>query len=406
MISIEEALQYICKTVAPIGTEVVSLENATGRVLSKAVCTDVNSPPHSKSVMDGFAVIADDIEKGKPLSVIETVPAGAVPTKNVVPGTATRIMTGAPIPEGADAVVMIEQTAFDQDSQQVTIQLDSIAVGQHIMNKSSSMTVGDKVFSEGHQIRPQDIGLLAESGAAQVDVFRQPSIAVMATGDELVSCDQFPGPGMIRNSNGPMLVSLARQQTNSIIDLGVGRDDRDQLREKVSQGLECDFLIMSGGVSAGILDLVPEILTELGVRQVFHKVAIKPGKPIWFGALTTDGQTRYVFGLPGNPVSSLVGFNVFVRAALACQVGGSVAQPERIGVATLTADHEIRGNRRTYWPVHTKWQGEQWMATPVEWRGSSDMRALGKANGLAIFDPEIGSLFSSGTRVQILSLEN
>lgn len=406
MIPIDEALQLIEDRVGLAPTEQVALANTTGRVLAQPVLTDIDSPPHSKSVMDGFAVIAADVASGRVLDVVETVPAGAVPTRKVETGQATRIMTGAPIPEGADAVVMIECTEFDEAGRRVTIQLDSLTAGQHVMEKASAMKCGDEVFPVGHRVRPQDVGLLAESGAANVEAFQQPSIAVLPTGDELVEYDQFPGPGMIRNSNGPMLVSLASQQTDKVLDLGVGLDDREALRAKVIEGLKNDFLILSGGVSAGMLDLVPEILAEQGVDQVFHQVRVKPGKPIWFGVHQSDTGARFVFGLPGNPVSSLVGFNLFVRAALERRVGRDIWQPERHGIADLTEFHEVRGNRTTYWPVRTFWSDGRMMAEPIVWRGSSDMRALGQANGLAILEPDSGSQFDAGSSIRVLHLNS
>lgn len=404
MIPIDQALNLIQQTIQPADRETVSLGDATGRVLAEPVTTDIDSPPHHKSVMDGFAVKASDISNGATLSVVETVTAGEVPTRSIESGMATRIMTGAPIPDGADAVVMIEQTEYDDARQSVQFNLDSLTPGHHVMARASAMRAGDEVLPAGHTVRPQDIGLLAESGAATVTTFTQPSISVLPTGDELVSCDQFPGPGMIRNSNGPMLLSLARAQSNDVTDLGVGRDNREELAEKVSQGLQSDFLILSGGVSAGMLDLVPEILTGQKVEEVFHKVAVKPGKPIWFGVRQQNGRSQYVFGLPGNPVSSLVGFNVFVRAALAARMGQDVHQSSRLRHATLTGDHQVRGNRKTYWPVHANWSADPVTATPVNWRGSSDMRALGHANGLGIFDVSDGGNFTSGSRIQVMSL--
>jgi molybdopterin molybdotransferase len=405
MITIEQALKLIGETIQLALTEKVSLESAPGRVSSQPVRTDIDSPPHDKSVMDGFAVIAADVKLGKHLQVIETVPAGAVPTQTVVTGTATRIMTGAPLPQGADAVVMVELTEFDEANQSVKINLESLKSQHHVMTQASAMAKGDEVFANGHRFRAQDVGLLAECGASQVEVFAQPSIAVLPTGDELVGCDQFPGPGMIRNSNGPMLLSLARQQTSLVRDLGVGLDDRISLSEKVAAGLQSDFLVLSGGVSAGILDLVPSILKEQGVEEVFHKVAVKPGKPIWFGVKRGEDRDRYVFGLPGNPVSSLVGFNLFARAALAAHRGGDLEQKVRYVPAKLAQDHEIRGNRVTYWPVEISKVGSELMATPIDWRGSSDMRALGRSNGLAVFDPVRGSRFEAGDFVDVLRLE-
>ena len=404
MNSIKEALGLIKAQVGLGKTEQIPLSHAVSRTLASDISTDIDSPPHDKSVMDGFAVKASDVKNGVQLNVLETIVAGSVPTVPVSSGTASRIMTGAPLPEGADAVVMIEQTEFDSMNDSVVIELDSLRSGHHVMNRASAMAKGDTVFSAGHVIRPQDIGLLAECGAAAVKVYAEPTIAILPTGDELVSCDQFPGPGMIRNSNGPMLMSLARAESSLVTDLGVGRDDRDALEEKVIEGLQHDFLILSGGVSAGLLDLVPEILTKQNVVEVFHKVAIKPGKPIWFGVRESENRRQFVFGLPGNPVSSLVGFNVFVRAALAIQRGFAAEQPCRYFSAELGADHEIRGNRVTFWPMKIEENGLKRIATPITWRGSSDLQALGHANGLGAFSPADASNFRKGETVKVMSL--
>ena len=408
MIPIKQAIQHIADNVQRGGTEKISLADSVGRVLAVDIKSDVDSPPHDKSIMDGFAVRAEDVAQGAELKVLETVPAGTVPKHEIVGGTATRIMTGAPLPKGADAVVMIEQTTYEEPQSPdveslVTLNLETIEPGRHVMNRASATSVGDTVMKAGHKVRPQDVGLLAECGAAELWVITQPSIAILPTGDELVSPDQKPGPGMIRNSNGPMLVSLARGQTENVIDLGVGRDNREQLSEKVQRGLQSDFLVLSGGVSAGMLDLVPDVLAEQNVTQVFHKVAVKPGKPIWFGVQKIDSHTCYVFGLPGNPVSSLVGFNLFVRAALAIVNGHDVNQPERLSHAVLATDHEVRGNRITYWPLRLEYSEVTRMAHPVTWRGSSDLRALGTTNGLGIFEP--GQKYEVGDKIPVMSLE-
>ncbi len=404
MLPIQEALQLIAKNVSPADSETVTLAHACYRVLASPVNSDIDSPPYNKSIMDGFAVVAADIENGVELNVLETVPAGSTPTQVVQPGTASRIMTGAPMPKGADAVIMIEQTDFDETANKVRILADESVAGKHVMMQAAAMATGETVLDSGHRIRPQDIGLLAECGAASVEVRKQPSLAVMPTGDELVDCSQFPGPGMIRNSNGPMLLALAAAQSDQVTDLGVGKDDRSDLSQKVARGLESNFLVLSGGVSAGMLDLVPEVLVEQGVQQVFHKVAVKPGKPVWFGIKESKDKKSYVFGLPGNPVSSLVCFNLFVRAAIEAWYGNGIEQSSRLSPAVLASDHEVRGNRTTYWPVTFSDSRDQRMVEPVSWRGSSDLRALGKADALGIFPVEDGPIFQKGSNILVMNL--
>jgi len=388
MISISEAFKLIQQTVKPMPIESVTLADSVDRVLAADVCSDVDSPPHDKSVMDGYAVMSQDIADGRrEFEVVETIAAGAWPRKELTTGCAARIMTGAPMPPGADAVVMIEQTESKEvdGRSRVTLQVEELKAGKHMMPKASNISVGETVFSTGHQIRPTDIGLLAETGAAAIQVFGNPEIAVLPTGDELVRCDEKPNQGLIRNSNGPMLVAMARSLGLQVQDLGIGRDNESELTRLISKGLESDVLLLSGGVSMGEFDLVPPILAKAGVEQVFHKVAVKPGKPIWFGVLNRPDRPTYVFGLPGNPVSSLVGFHLFVRTALRIMTGNKSIEPSSV-VAELSLAHEARGDRPTYWPG--RWvqdESAQRKFEPLQWQGSSDLTTLGQAEALAYF---------------------
>jgi molybdopterin molybdotransferase len=385
MISIEQATTLIDSTAEALPTEEISLSDAVGRVLAKEILADVDSPPHRKSVMDGFAVRSDEIKQDCKLSVIETVIAGGVPTKTVEAGQATRIMTGAPMPEGADAVVMIELTNFDEAAGQVTIQVDQIKPGHHAMDRGTNFQKGATIFEQGHRVRALDIGLLAEVGAANCLVYRRPRVAVLPTGNELVDCGVMPSDGQIRNSNGPMLASMLEHQGLEVSDLGIGLDEPNQLRSSIERGLEHDLLLLSGGVSAGTMDLVPTILNELGVEQVFHKVMVKPGKPIYFGVLRTNDRCTYVFGLPGNPVSSLVGCRLFVARAISILMGVDSIYPQAFKIA-LSKDHEARGNRPTYWPGRLVGSTTATrMAEPLNWNGSSDLMTLGTAEGLIAF---------------------
>lgn len=390
MIPISNAFDHIQATVKPQPSESATLSSAVGKRLATDVHSDMDSPPHNKSVMDGYAIRASDIHSGqRELNVVETIVAGSWPQKKVEPGCAARIMTGAPMPEGADCVVMIEKTTEIRDtgSHRVRIELTEIVEGHHMMRQAANFSCGDKVYEQGHQIQPSDIGLLAEVGQVAIEVYKPPTVAVLPTGDELVDANRLPGPAQIRNSNGPMLIAMNHALGLPVHALAVGRDDETQLRQLVETGLQNDILILSGGVSAGMLDLVPKVLTDCGVKEVFHKVAVKPGKPVWFGQRLQDGHRTYVFGLPGNPVSSLVGFHLFVRHAINCMFG----QPhrQRYRRAILTADHQTRGNRPTFWP------GKQILDTlvsrqvqPIPWNGSSDLRALGAADCLIHFPLE------------------
>jgi len=223
--------------------------------------------------------------------------------------------------------------------------------------------------------------VLAEIGRTAVEVYAQPPAAVMTSGNELVAPDQKPGPGQIRNSNNPMLVALARRAGAAAVDLGIARDEEADIRRLVDQGLRRDLLILSGGVSAGVLDLVPKVLADAGVQQVFHKVHLKPGKPLWFGAAERGDRTTLVFGLPGNPVSSLVCFELFVRAAIANMRGLSDSALPR-QAARLGQPHAQRGDRPVYFPGVLEATDELPVATPLPWQGSADLATLAGANCL------------------------
>lgn len=388
MIPIEDAYELLDNHVQPLPVETIALSDAVGRILAKDIKADVSSPPHDKSVMDGFAVRSADVAAGlKRLEVVEVVIAGDWPTRTVETGTATKIMTGAPLPEGADAVVMVEQTEpySSEGKNWVTLNVDSVAPEKHVLRCGVNFKKGQSVLPQGHLVRATDIGLLAEVGADSISARAKPTVAVLPTGNELVDCATTPGRGQIRNSNGPMLVAMAASLGLNVADLGVGRDDPDELRVLIEQGLEHDLLLLSGGVSAGTMDLVPGILQQLGVEQVFHKVQVKPGKPIWFGILKRGDKRTYVFGLPGNPVSSLVGFQLFVRFAIKKMMGGGASELAS-WVGELSEPHQTRGNRPTYWPSKCVDDGSSTRKfKPLVWRGSSDLFALGEAEGLIYF---------------------
>ena len=390
MISVDEAFDLIRQTVQPLAAEQSPLLQTVGRYLLDPVVADIASPPHDKSMMDGFAIRAADWSPEAEFEIGETIIAGAVPTQPLGPLQAARIMTGAPLPAGADAVVMVE-LADVKNEQTVSFQIDSIAAEKHVLRTGANFASGQKLFDAGHRVRPTDIGLLAEVGISQARVGGMPTIAVLPTGDELVSCAQTPGPGQIRNSNGPLLLSMLAASGLTATDLGIGRDNENDLTTKIKAGLQHDVLILSGGVSAGQKDLVPDVLKSLGVEQVFHKVKVKPGKPIWLGIRQPSGdrnQPTIVFGLPGNPVSSLVGYQLFVRCCLKILAGGGSQDPQPQW-ALLSCDHQTRGNRPTYWPGRMMVDNEcDRTVEPLNWNGSSDLLALGRADGLIFFSED------------------
>ena len=407
MITIAEALEKIAASTGPIGTEHVALEQLIRRRLAEPLLADIDSPPHDKSLMDGYAVRTADVARlPAELRVLETVTAGEVPKQVVTTGTATRVMTGAPIPTGADCVVMLENTVTVDSSDsnhRIRVERGQYSSGHHLLKRGRSMRTGERIFDRGHILRPHDLGLLAEIGQTQVLVFRRPAMAILSTGNELVPPESRPGAGCIRNSNGPMLAALARSSTREIRELGIVRDNLPELCDRIRAADSADVLVISGGVSEGLVDLVPAALQECGFKEVFHKVSIKPGKPIWFGVSEREGRRRWAFGLPGNPVSSLVCFEIFVRVALERLTGNSLTA-RTTHWARLGTTHAVRGPRPTWWPanlIHDPLGAA--VVHPLSWHGSSDLRCLGAADCLAFF-PAREESYNEGELVRVLPL--
>ncbi len=396
MLTVAEALSAILNEVGRFPSHRIALGDALGLVLAEDAVSDLDSPPFDKALMDGYAVRSSDLQSGVgPLRVIEEVLAGAVPQRHVGMGETTRIMTGAPIPAGADAVVQVEHSQLIQtnaDHQFVQLETAPLTVGRNVLKRGASTQAGERVLPAGRQLRAQELGCMAELGCDQVAVYRSPRVAVLATGNELVPVGTRPGPGQIRNSNETMLVSQLRQMGAEPVPLGVARDEPDELRRLIETGLKSDMLLLSGGVSAGKLDLVPGVLAAAGVRQIFHKVQIKPGQPLWFGVCErpaeggAGSQTGrcYVFGLPGNPVSSMVCCELFVKTAVRKLMG--IEPAAQIPVrARLKVAHQGSGNRPTYHPAHLEFTSEGACVQTVPWVGSSDLSATVAANAMALF---------------------
>jgi molybdopterin molybdotransferase len=385
MISVEEALSVIGQQVQPLPVQRTPLHIITpGQVLAEPIFSTGDMPPFDKAVMDGYAVRSADLPEGRgTLEVIEEIMAGSVPSKAVGPGQASRIMTGAPMPIGADAVIVVEMTQMEGG--RVVIESKPPRPGMNVLARGGEMTEGEKLLDPGVRLRPQEIAILATVGRAEVLVVPRPRVAILCTGDELVEVNREPGPGQIRNSNGPMLSALTIRAGAEPVYLRIAPDRVDRLTALVQQGLRESVLVLSGGVSAGKLDLVPDVLRAVGVNPHFHKVAMKPGKPLFFG--TSDaGHRTLVFGLPGNPVSALVGFELFVRPALRRLMGQGNGDKANF-TARLTHDHAYRSDRPIYHPAFLEQEPTGWVVRLVPWLGSSDLRGLLNANALALLPP-------------------
>jgi molybdopterin molybdotransferase len=383
MVSVARALEVVLENARPLGDESVPLATALGRVLAQDVLSDVEMPPFDRAAMDGYALVAADLEATPvALDVVGEVRAGRWPGVGVSRGRAVRIMTGAPVPEGADAVVPVEQTRELDGGARVEVH-SSVRAGAHIAPRASEVRQGDHVLTAGIVIDPAAVAVLAATGMAAVRVGRQPVVAVLATGDELVSVDSRPAGAQIRNSNGPALAAQARWAGAQVRSLGTAPDDIGRLEDAFVVGVQADVFVVSGGVSAGSYDLVEDVLARFGVEVLFDAIALKPGKPLVFGRR----GTTLVFGLPGNPVSSQVTFDLFVRPALLKLQGARVTARPALE-ARLTAPVRNRSGREYHLPVAVRFADGGWLAEPLPTRGSADLVVHARANGLAVLAAE------------------
>ncbi len=380
----QEAVSIVLERCAPAGeVERVPLGEGSGRVLAGDVRSDLDLPPFRKSAMDGFAVRSADFAGaptgGPILAQVGEARAGEPFAGALGPGQCTAIYTGAEVPAGADAVVMVERSRRADGG---VVLDDRPAPGQHICERGEDLAAGELVLPRGRRLRPADLSALAAVGADPLEVFRRPTVVVLTTGDELVPPSTRPGPGQIREGNTLHLAALARAAGAEVLRSGVLRDDAALLRAAFERALDgADVLVTTGGVSMGEYDLVGDALAAAGVEPVFHKVAIKPGKPVWFGV---RGATL-VFGLPGNPVSCLVGHEVFVRPAL-LRLGGAEEElraplPRGRWAAAASAPNP----REQHLPVELRPAADGAVElVPVRWKSSGDVVALTRAQGLAV----------------------
>jgi molybdopterin molybdotransferase len=404
MLSVAEARAKVLERLQPLQAQPLALgPEVLNLALAEDIAADLDMPPYDKSMMDGYAVQARDLAEGRAeLRVIEEVTAGQTPRLTVEAGQATRIMTGAPLPNGADAVVVVERTR-EVGGHMVAIEDRPVKPDQHILRRGREMRAGEVVLSKGTRLRPQELGLLATVGRTQAFLRPRPRVAVLSTGDEIVEAPAKPGLGQIRNGNGPMLVAQVARAGGVPAYLGIAGDRLDSLRLLVEKGLAADILVLSGGVSAGKLDLVPDVLARLGVEAVFHKVAMKPGKPVFFGThRQATGSLGLVFGLPGNPVSALVCFELFVRPAIRGLMGWDPG-PTLIK-ATLIEDFSSRSDRQTYHPAVLSGSCGGWNVRPRPWFGSPDLRGATTANAFAVF-PAGEHVYHRDDEVDVLVVE-
>lgn len=384
MLTVPKAIRIVLKEVQPKNVAQVPLIKSLGMILAEDVVSDIDMPPFDKSAMDGYAVIASDTANAPViLDVVEEIPAGKYPTKKLRQGEAAKIMTGAPLPKGADAVIMVEKTSSTSSSKVNVLQV--VRKGQNICFKREDLKVGGVVLKKGNPIRAQEIAVLASVGKANVKVYKKPSIAILTTGNELVDVTKKPTLGKIRNSNSFCISAQLATMGLECQDLGIARDNKTEIRNKIRKGLKDDVLIISGGVSVGEYDFVKESLAKEGVNMILYKVSIKPGKPFYFGK---KGNKR-IFALPGNPVSAFVIFEVFIRPFLLLMQGNENTQRKMI-TAKMRMPYEKTLERTLYLPAKLEYTSKGYSVEPVPWHGSADIFALTKANAFIIIEANSG----------------
>jgi len=404
MLSYQQARELVIARVQSISAtpaaESVPLSQSLGRVLAGEIRSDRDYPPFDRSVRDGYAVRSADTYPGAHLKCIGELKAGDAPSVSVAPGTCVQIMTGAAMPDGADAVIMIEHTAREGDD----VKLDrSLTAGQHVVRKGSEQSSGKTILQTGTRIGFTEIAAAAQVGAAYPSVFRKPRVAILTTGDEIVDFAATPGPFQIRNSNSASIAAQTSLLGAEPVLLGNAKDTSQDLRDKISAGLEHDALIISGGVSMGKYDLVEPVFRELGAEIIFDAVAIRPGKPVVFAICKGKPfgtQGKPVFGLPGNPVSTMVTFDLFVRPALEIVSG---AEPSALPFfeAILSSPLSEKPGLTHFLPAELAWPDGAPRVSPIPWQGSGDVVAMTRANCLLVVPPDRESI-EAGERVQVL----
>ena len=389
LLSVNQARERILSQLNPVSTELLKLTGCANRVLAQDIAASTDLPPFDNSSMDGFAVRAVDVANTtgaspQRLGVVADIPAGSAPTIFLAPGQAARIMTGAQVPEGADAIVPVEETDFDSRDagspppEQVLI-LKAAQPGANIRTRGMDIKAGEIVLKKGRRLQPQDLGLLAMLGAAEMQVHRQPRIALLSSGDELVGADAPMEPGKIRDSNSYMLAASIESAHAEALRLGVARDTRESVEALFERASShpVDMIISSAGVSVGAFDFIKEVVESNG-RMDFWRVNMRPGKPLAFG----EYRGIPFIGLPGNPVSAFVGFEVFVRAALG-RLGGELNGNRRT-VRARSEEQIDSDGRESYLRAVVEEKDGVLSAKLTGHQGSGNLRSLVQANALLI----------------------
>lgn len=408
MISMSRAINTVLENVKPISAVEVKLGSVFGMVLAEDVVSDIDMPPFNKSAMDGYAVVSSAVKKTPiTLRVTASIAAGVVYKgssfkeesfeNNGADGDCVKIMTGAPVPEGMDAVVMLEDTECRPDGKVKLFK--KIEAGQNICVRGEDVRKGEIVLRKGTRILGPEIAILATAGKDSVSVFKKPAVGIVSTGNEIVEPEASLEEGKIRNSNGPMLAGLAEAIGCDVEYFGIAGDEEKILRKLILKGLKKDVMLLSGGVSMGDYDLVPEMLKKEGAELLFHGVLVKPGKPLLYAK--KDGCS--IFGIPGNPVSNFTSFNVFIKPAIYKMMGREDCNARFID-AFIEVDFINRSSRVHIIPSICSIVDGRCLVSPFRLNGSADINGCSRSNCFLIIDASVTGI-KKGDRVKVLPMD-
>jgi molybdopterin molybdotransferase len=389
----QEVISQISKSKRPTVTTDLNVWDALGYVLAQELIADRSYPPFDRATRDGYAVRASESTAGARLTCIGEIKAGDALTEPLKQGSCVQIMTGAPVPPEADAVVMIEYTSRDRE---FTHFQQAATKGQNIVAAGSETAKDQSLLQPGTRLGYAELGLAAQIGATQLRCARKPRVAILSTGDEVVPIDAAPGPFQIRNSNSVSLAAQVREAGGEPVVLGNAADRIESLGDKIQEGLQEDLLVLSGGVSMGKYDLVEDVLRSLGSTFYFDAVAIRPGKPAVFAMC----NEKPVFGLPGNPISTMVTFELFVVPAIDL-LSGAPARPLAFLKATLSEAMKEKPGMTHFLPARVQFDSSEAHVKPLPWKGSGDTVAMAKANCFLVVGSDIQAL-AVGENVNVL----
>jgi molybdopterin molybdotransferase len=408
MLSVAEALNKVLSNTKVLDAEARPILESRGQVLVEDIIAAIDIPTLDNSAMDGYAVLAGDTLGATPqtpcvLKVIDTVIAGAISQHQITPGTAIRIMTGAPVPTGADSVVPFEDTDNQPIPKSGEVRIfREVRPGTHIRKAGEDISKGSVAIAKGTVINPAHIGLLASLGRSRVNVIRRPRVAILVTGNELVETDRPLPPGKLYNSNSYTIASLVASYGGIPDILGIARDNEDSLTSLIHQGLQADMLITTGGVSEGDFDIVKEIIEKEG-RIIFWKVRMKPGKPVVFGIFPVGSREVPHFGLPGNQAAAMVAFEIFARPAI-LKMSGKTNFDKKTVQAVSEDTIKNEDGRRVYARAIVECRHNQYFARTSGPQGSHILTSMSLANGLIVV-PEDKPLVKPGDTVDVMMLD-